>query len=50
MVTLSTLAQGMYDYMKSHDSYDIFEAYRDAVKSKYKNSEELERAFHANMN
>lgn len=49
MVTLSTLAQGMYDYMNTNDSYDIFAAFKDAVRSKYSNSEELQRAYYNNM-
>lgn len=49
MVTLSTLAQGMHDYMKNNDSLDIFEAFKDAVRTKYTTSEELERAYYNNI-
>lgn len=49
MVTLSTIAQGAHDYINETGSYDIFEAIKNSVQEKYKNSEDLNRMYLSNI-
>ena len=50
MVTLSTVARGAYQNWKEADNrLDIFTPFRQAVQEKYKNSEDMERAYYNNI-